>query len=59
MSYVFGSEEDPYDIPGIEVLNDADIVLISVRRRVLRKPQMDVIRKFVESGKPVVGVRTA
>ena len=59
VSYVHANEEDRNDLPGIEVLNQADVALISVRRRVLPKAQMDVIRKFVARGKPVVGVRTA
>jgi type 1 glutamine amidotransferase len=41
------------------VLNDADIALFSVWRRTPPKPQMDVIRKFVTDGKPIVGIRTA
>ena len=40
-------------------LNDADVMVVSVRRRVLPKAQLDVIRKFVASGKGVVGIRTA
>ena len=47
------------ELPGIEVLNDADLVLLSVWRRTPPKPQMDVIRKFIAQGKPVVGIRTA
>src|SRR5262249_61640363 len=59
VSQVHGSDKQRYDIPGLEVLDDADVLLVSVRRRVLAKVQMDAIRKFVESGKPVVGIRTA
>jgi nicotinamidase-related amidase/type 1 glutamine amidotransferase len=56
---VFGSETNPNDLPGIEVLKDADVALISVRRRALPVAQMDVIRQFVAKGKPVIGIRTA
>ncbi|MBM81941.1 MAG: nicotinamidase [Planctomycetaceae bacterium] len=59
VSVVHANVDERNDLPGIEVLNDADIALISVRRRVLPKDQMAVVRKFIESGKPVVGVRTA
>jgi len=59
VSHVFANPEDRNDLPGIEVLDEADVVLISVRRRVLPAAQMAVIRKFVEGGKPVVGIRTA
>ncbi|MBI1913919.1 MAG: isochorismatase family protein [Planctomycetes bacterium] len=59
VSQVHGSDKDRYDIPGLEVLEEADVVLVSVRRRVLPRAQLDAIRKFVERGKPVVGIRTA
>ncbi len=59
LSYVYANEEDRDDVPGIEVLNDADVAFISVRRRALPPAQLDVIRKFVASGKPVIGIRTA
>lgn len=59
VSYVFGDEDKWNSFPGIEVLNDADVLLLSVRRQVLPPQQMAVIRKFIESGKPVVGIRTA
>ena len=50
---------DKNDLPGIEVLDQADVVLISVRRRTLTAAQLDYVRKFVASGKPMVGIRTA
>ena len=59
ISYVHANAKDRNDLPGVEVVNDADVLLISARRRVLPKSQLDVIRKFIDSGKPVVGIRTA
>jgi nicotinamidase-related amidase/type 1 glutamine amidotransferase len=59
VSTVFGSETDAHDVPGLDVLNEADLALISVRRRALPTKQMDLIRQFVASGKPLVGIRTA
>jgi nicotinamidase-related amidase/type 1 glutamine amidotransferase len=59
VSTVFGSETNAHDLPGLDVLKDADLALISVRRRALPSKQMDIIRKFVESGKPLIGIRTA
>jgi len=44
---------------GIDELADADLLLVSVRRRTPPKEQMDVIRSYVKSGRPVVGIRTA
>ena len=59
-SFIFGSETERNDLPGLDARFDAaDVLFVSVRRRVLPKTQLDQIRKFVESGKPVVGIRTA
>lgn len=57
--YVHADPKDRNNLPGIEVLEDADMAFFSVRRRVPPADQMAVIRKFVESGKPVAGIRTA
>ena len=54
--------EDPDDrnsLVGLECLQNADLLLVSVRRRTLPDEQLDQIRKFVASGKPVIGIRTA
>ena len=62
VSFVYGNDvnaKQRNNLPGISVLKDADLLLVSVRRRVLPKSQMDVIRAFIEAGKPVVGIRTA
>ncbi len=40
-------------------LDSADALLISVRRRPLPPEQLAVIRRYVESGKPIIGIRTA
>ena len=38
---------------------NADVVLISVRRRALSAEQMRHLRKFISAGKPVVAIRTS
>ncbi len=43
----------------MEEVADADVLLVSVRRRLPPKGQLDVIRRHVLAGKPVVGIRTA
>ena len=48
-----------HDLQGIEAMKTADILLLSVRRRAPLKEQMRIIRDYVASGKPVVGIRTA
>lgn len=59
ISLFYGDAHDIHLLPGIEQLADADVALISVRRRVLPTEQLDVFRKFIADGKPVVGIRTA
>lgn len=54
--------EDPAaenTIVDIERLTDADLLLVSVRRKTLPTSQLQVVRDFVAAGKPVVGIRTA
>jgi len=59
VSFVFGDARDRNHLPGLEVLDEADVALVSVRRRVLPKAEMDLVRKYVASGKPLAGIRTA
>ncbi|MEZ5326270.1 MAG: ThuA domain-containing protein [Verrucomicrobiales bacterium] len=58
ISYVLGNQgEDALN--GINVLADADVALISVRRRPLPTAHMKALREFVAAGKPMIGIRTA
>ena len=59
VSLIFGSETDRADIPGFEAIGEADVLLVSVRRRPLKPEQMKVLHDWVSRGKPVVGIRTA
>ncbi len=59
VSYVFASESDRNNLPGVQVVKDADVLLISVRRRVLPDDQMQWIADHIRQGKAVVGIRTA
>jgi type 1 glutamine amidotransferase len=43
----------------IKQIGDADVLLVSVRRRTPPKEQLDAIRRHITAGKPVVGIRTA
>lgn len=48
------------NFPGIEAaLHDADLLLVSVRRRTPIKAQLDAVRAHLAAGKPLVGIRTA
>jgi nicotinamidase-related amidase len=59
VSYVFANDADRADLPGVDVVADADVLLVSVRRRPLHAAQLELFRKHVAAGKPVVGLRTA
>ena len=56
---VFGSDRERNRLPGIEAVIDADVLLVSMRRRVLPNADMQLLRDYVNSGKPVIGIRTA
>jgi type 1 glutamine amidotransferase len=47
------------NIPGLEALRDADLMVIATRFRNLPDSQMKHVVEYVEAGKPVVGLRTA
>jgi type 1 glutamine amidotransferase len=48
------------NFPGlVEALNTADLLVLSVRRRIPPREQMDAVRAYLEAGKPLVGIRTA
>jgi len=53
------SETNPNDFPGMEALEGADLLVVSVRRRTPPKAQLELVRKHLAAGKPVVGIRTA
>ena len=46
------------DIPGLEALDDASLAVFFLRWRQLPKEQLAHIAKYVEAGKPVIGLRT-
>jgi type 1 glutamine amidotransferase len=47
------------NIPGLEALKTADLMVICTRYRDLPDEQMKYIVDYVEAGKPIVGLRTA
>src|SRR2546430_16611438 len=46
------------DIPGLDALAKADLVILFVRRMTLPAEQLGRIKNYVESGKPLIGLRT-
>ena len=47
------------NIPGLEALQDADLMVIAIRFRNLPDEQMQEIDSYLKAGKPVIGMRTA
>jgi len=47
------------NIPGLEALDTADLMIIFTRFRDLPDDQMEHIDKYLRAGKPVIGIRTS
>jgi len=48
-----------YYIAGMEALTNADLAVLFARRRALTAEQMKYFRNYMESGRPLIGLRTA
>jgi type 1 glutamine amidotransferase len=51
--------DDKKDMPGLETLKNADLLIMFMRRRELPETQLQLFKDYFESGKPVVGIRTS
>ena len=51
--------EGRHNIENLQILNDADLAVFFIRRRALEPEKMALVQKYVKSGKPVMGIRTA
>src|SRR5688572_9295747 len=53
--------EDPklQTIPGLSALDSADLLIVYVRRMTLPAEELIQIKKYSNSGKPIIGLRTA
>ena len=60
VTIIHADSADKNNFPGIvEALKDADLLLVSVRRRTPLKDQLDAVRAYLATGKPLLGIRTA
>ena len=59
VSYVLADKKSRNEFGGTEAIAEADLLLVSVRRRTPSTQQLEAIRGHVAAGKPVVGIRTA
>ena len=48
-----------HNIENLQILKDAGLVFLSVRRRALEEVKLNAVKDYVASGKPLVGIRTA
>jgi len=53
------NDEKVQSIPDLEKLEQADLVVVMIRRMVLPEDQLNRIKKYLAAGKPLVGLRTA
>ena len=54
----YPDENSEENIPGLEALEGADLAVLYLRWRRLPKEQLDHLRRYLESGRPVVAFRT-
>ncbi len=47
------------DVPGLEAIDDADLLVMFMRRRTLPDAQLDHFKRYTASGKPLVAIRTS
>ncbi|MEW6303450.1 MAG: ThuA domain-containing protein [Verrucomicrobiota bacterium] len=47
------------DIPGLDALDKADLAIVIIRRMTLPDDQLNRFRKYLDSGRPLIGLRTA
>jgi hypothetical protein len=51
--------KNQHNIPGLEALKTADLMILFTRFRDLPDEQMRHVVEYVEAGKPIIGIRTA
>ena len=60
VTIVEAAPNEKNDFPGLTAaLRDADLLVVSVRRRTPRPEQLAAIKAHLQTGKPLVGIRTA
>ncbi len=56
---VSAKAEKDTTLPGIENLEKCDVAIFFTRRLMIEGEALDAVKKFVKSGKPIIGLRTA
>ncbi|MEY2411366.1 MAG: hypothetical protein QOF48_4036 [Verrucomicrobiota bacterium] len=57
--FVIDDPKKPATLEGLSRLADADVLFISLKRRALTPEQFAILRRHLDAGKPVLGIRTA
>jgi type 1 glutamine amidotransferase/nicotinamidase-related amidase len=58
-TFVTADPADRNHFPAIAALREADLLVVSARRRVLPPAEIAEVHAYLESGRPLVGIRTA
>ena len=58
-TFIIDDPKQPATLGGLEKLPEADALFLSLKRRALTPEQFAIIRKHIDAGKPVLGIRTA
>lgn len=58
-TFLIQESNNKYSIPGMEKLNEADLVVLYVRRRSLPNEDMATFRQYLKNGKPLLALRTS
>jgi putative membrane-bound dehydrogenase-like protein len=56
---VFAKSDKDKSLPGLENLDACDVAIFFTRRLRIDGDSLDRVKKYVQSGKPIVGIRTA
>ena len=59
VSFLFDKGAGQDELTGLGALDEADVLVVSARRRLLPAAQLAQVQRFVASGKGVIGIRTA
>jgi hypothetical protein len=51
--------EGRHNLENLQILEDADLAVLFIRRRALEPEKMEMIKRYVASGRPVLGIRTS
>jgi type 1 glutamine amidotransferase len=52
-------QREAYHFPGLDVLTEADLLVVFCRRVALSHQQLLIVKDYLKAGKPVIGLRTA